>query len=124
MLKKIFNLLTNSVSVSISDSDKKMKFLKVKNGEVEVYNEQGQMLFRFSINRDAISADYNSNLDLIAVTTNKGTVQICNGRGGLLYTIGNRDAVNAKWIDDNVAITTNKGTTEIRTKDGGFIRFF
>ena len=73
-------------------------------------------------NGDAVSADFNSNQTLIAITTVKGKVEIRKDNGTLVRTIGNGDATNARWNGSDIAISTTKGKTELRKENGTLIR--
>ena len=53
---------------------------------------------------------------------NNGKVEIRDDRGKLKRTIGNDDAVSARWYGKDIAIATTKGKTEIRTETGTLIR--
>lgn len=51
-----------------------------------------------------------------------GKVVIRKDSGSLIRTIGNGDAVNAKWYGSDIAVTTNKGKTELRKESGSLVR--
>lgn len=51
-----------------------------------------------------------------------GKVEIRKDSGSLIRTIGNGDAINARWYGSDIAVTTNKGKTELRKESGSLIR--
>ena len=51
-----------------------------------------------------------------------GKVEIRKDSGSLIRTIGNGDAVSARWNGSDVAIRTTKGKTELRKDSGSLIR--
>jgi hypothetical protein len=71
---------------------------------------------------DAVSADFNSDQSLVAITTIKGKVEIRKDNGTLIRTIGNGDATGARWNGTDIAISTSKGKTELRKENGSLIR--
>lgn len=98
-----------------------MNILQVKSGKVEIRKDNGSLV-RAIGNGDALTADFNSNQSLIAITTIKGKVEIRKDNGSLVRNIGNGDAVNARWYGADIAITTNRGKTELRKENGALIR--
>jgi len=98
-----------------------MKIVLVKNGKVELRNENGS-LARTIGNNDAVSADFNNDQSLVVITTIKCKCEIRKENGLLVRTIGNGDATNAKWYGSEIAITTSKGKTELRKENGSLIR--
>jgi hypothetical protein len=98
-----------------------MNILQIKNGKVEIRKDTGSLV-RSIGNGDAISADFNSDQSLVAITTVKGKVEIRKESGSLVRTIGNGDAVSARWHGSDIAITTSKGKTELRKESGSLIR--
>jgi DUF4097 and DUF4098 domain-containing protein YvlB len=59
---------------------------------------------------------------LIVITTNKGKVEIHKESGSLVRTVGNGDAVSARWNGDNIEIHTSRGKIELRKESGALIR--
>lgn len=98
-----------------------MNILKINRGKVEIRKDNG-ILIRTIGSGDAVSADFNSDQSLVAVTTAKGKVGIRKENGILVRNIGNGDATNVRWYGSEIAITTNKGKTEIRKENGLLIR--
>ena len=98
-----------------------MNILIIKNGKVEIRKDNGTLV-RIIGNGDAISADFNSDQSLVAITTVKGKVEIRKENGSLVRTIGNGDATGARWYGSDIAITTKKGKTELRKENGTLIR--
>ena len=98
-----------------------MKILIIKNGKVEIRNENGSLV-RTIGNGDAVSSDFNNDQSLIVITTIKGKCEIRKENGSLVRTIGNGDAINSKWYGSDIALTTTKGKTEIRKVNGSLIR--
>ena len=52
----------------------------------------------------------------------KGKVEICKENGGLVRTIVNGDATNARRHGSDISVTTTKGKTELRKENGSLIR--
>jgi len=98
-----------------------MNILQIKSGKVEIRSTSGTLI-RTIGNSDAVSADFNSNQSLVAITTVSGKVEIRKESGTLVRTIGNGDATNARWYGTDIAVTTNKGKTELRKESGTLIR--
>ena len=98
-----------------------MNILQIKSGKAEIRKENGTLV-RTIGNGDAISADFNSDQSMVAITTVKGKVEIRKENGTLIRTIGNGDATCARWYGSDLAITTNKGKTELRKENGTLIR--
>ena len=53
-----------------------------------------------------------------------GKVEIRKINGSLVRTIGNGNAIDAKWYNNEIAISTDKGKTELRKESGSLIRTF
>jgi len=53
-----------------------------------------------------------------------GKVEIRKINGSLVRTIGNGNAINAKWCNNEIAISTDRGKTELRKENGSLIRTF
>jgi len=98
-----------------------MNILQIKSGKVEIRKDNGSLI-RTIGNGDAVTADFNSDQSLVAITTLKGKVEIRKDNGSLIRTIGNGDATNARWYGSEIALTTNKGKTELRKENGSLIR--
>ncbi|MFL5766073.1 MAG: hypothetical protein ACJ77K_19165 [Bacteroidia bacterium] len=98
-----------------------MNILEIKNGKIEIRKDSGAFL-RTIGGGDAVSAEFNLDQSLIAVTTVKGKVEIRKENGALLRTIGNGDAKSARWHGADLAISTTKGKTEFRKDNGALIR--
>lgn len=98
-----------------------MNILQIKSGKIEIRKDNGSLV-RTIGNGDAVSADFNSDQSLVAITTVKGKVEIRKENGSLVRTIGNGDATNARWHVSDIAITTTKGKTELRKENGSLIR--
>ncbi len=88
---------------------------------MEIRKDNGSLV-RIIGNGDALTADFNSNQSLIAITTIKGKVEIRKDNGSLVSNIGNGDAVNARWYGADIVLTTNKGKTDLRKENGALIR--
>lgn len=97
-----------------------MNILQIKSGKVEIRKSNGSLI-RSIGNGDVVSADFNVDQSLLAITTVKGKVELRKENGSLVRTIGN-DATNAKWYGSDIAITTSKGKTELRKENGSLIR--
>ena len=100
-----------------------MYITQIKNGKVEIRKISGSLV-RTIGNRDAVSADLNSDQSLVVITTIKGKVEIRKINGSLVRTIGNGNAIDAKWYNNEIAISTDKGKTELRKESGSLIRTF
>jgi len=98
-----------------------MNILQIKSGKVEIRKVNGSLI-RVIGSGDAVSADFNTDQSLVAITTAKGKVEIRKENGALVRSIGNGDAINAKWYGSDIAITTNKGKTELRKENGSLLR--
>lgn len=98
-----------------------MKIALVKNGKVELRNENGS-LARTIGNNDAVSAEFNNDQSLVVMTTITGKCEIRKENGLLVRTIGNGDVVLSKWYGADIALKTIKGKTEIRKVNGLLIR--
>jgi len=105
-----------------------MNILKIVNGDIEIRDLNGGYVraIQTQSGRDAVSAEFNSNQTLIAITTKSGNIEIRDSNGGYVREIqtqsGRGDATNARWVGEDIAITTKKGTTELRDKNGYYIR--
>ena len=73
-------------------------------------------------NGDAIDADINNDGTLILVITVKGRVELRKESGSLIRTIGNGDAMGAKFSGADILVKTTKGKTELRKESGSLIR--
>lgn len=51
-----------------------------------------------------------------------GKVEIRKENGNLIRTIGNGDAIDARYYGSDILITTNKGKSELRKNNGSLIR--
>ena len=93
-----------------------MNVLKIDRGNVEIRDARSgahvRTIFQFG---DAVSADFNANQTLIAITRTNKTVEIRDAQNGAhIKSIGNGNATNARWIGDDIAVTTTSGTVELR----------
>ena len=98
-----------------------MNILQIKSGKIEIRKDNGSLVRNIG-NGDALTADFNSDQSLVAITTIHGKVEIRKENGSLVRTIGNGDATNARWHGTDIAITSSKGKTEIRKENGSLIR--
>lgn len=123
MFKKIFNLLTNSVSIeSNSNSNQVFKIAKLEKGIVRILNQHGSPVDSFLCG-DAVSADYNMNKNLTVVLTKKGRVQVHQDHGAIVGSFIVEHIVTAKWAGDNIVVTTTKGLTQLRSQTGTIIKY-
>jgi len=100
-----------------------MNIIIIKSGKVELRKENGSLI-RVIGNGDAVSADFNKDQSIIAITTTRGKVELRKENGSLIRTIGNDVATSAKWIGLEIIINTSKGKTELRKENGSLIRTF
>ena len=98
-----------------------MKITQIKNGKVEIRKNTGSLI-RTIGNGKAVSADFNQDQSLLAVTLSTGKVEIRKDSGSLVRTIGTGNARNARWNGEEIAIETEKGKTELRKASGSLIR--
>ena len=98
---------------------------KVEKGNVVILNEYGGKLRTFHPNSggDAVFVDYNSSNGKILVTTERGTVLLCEESGAHLSVwYGNGSITMARWSGDDVFVQNRNGSCELRTKTGGWIK--
>ena len=96
-----------------------MNILQIKNGKVEIRKDEGNILVRTIGNGDAISTDFNNDQSIIVITTKNGKVEIRKNNGNLIRTIGNGDAINARYYGSDIIITTKSGKNELRNSNNG-----
>lgn len=100
---------------------------KVQNGSVYTLNRYGGQArapFRPSAGGDAIFVDYNPSLDLLVVTTERGTIGLYDTNGGQRSSFSATDAVMARWQGNDILITYKNGSCILHSRYGNKIRWF
>lgn len=100
---------------------------KVHNGCIYTLNRYGgqeRAYFHPSSGGDAIFVDYNPNLDLLVVTTERGIIGIYDTHGGQRRSFGVTDAVMARWQGDEIYIQLKNGRSFLYDRFGGKLRTF
>lgn len=68
-----------------------MNILQLKSGKIEIRKDNGSLIRTIGDGK-AVTAEFNADQTLIAVTTVKGKIEIRKDNGTLVRTIGNGDA--------------------------------
>jgi len=97
-----------------------MNILKFENGTVKILNEKGSVIKRIG-DGDIIDSDIKQDGSRILTTTVGGKVELRNKSGSLIHTLGNREAVTAKFCGSYILITNKNGKKELRNSGGDLI---
>lgn len=73
---------------------------------------------------DAIFVDYNPNLNLLVVTTERGTIGLYDTNGGQRSGFSVTDAVMARWQGDDILVQLKNGSAILYNRYGGKLRYF
>lgn len=98
-----------------------MNVLKLERGRVKIYRTNGVYL-RYIGRDNAVSADFNQDQSLVAITYLNGKVEIYRDNGVYLRQIGHGDAVQARWAGNEIMITRKNGRVELYRDNGSYIR--
>jgi hypothetical protein len=98
-----------------------MSVIKIDNGQVAIYHDNGNLEGILSVT-DVRSAAFSPDESLILVTQNNGYVMLHNRNSynheGIVVT----NAIDAKWSGDDIAVTHQDGRVVLYAKNGNHIR--
>lgn len=97
-----------------------MNILKLENGTINILDENGSVIKRIG-DGDIIDSDLKLDGSRILTTTVGGKVELRNKSGSLIHTLGNREAVSAKFCGSYILITDKNGKKELRNSGGDLI---
>ena len=98
---------------------------KVQNGAVcTLYKYGGQVRAPFhpAMGGNAIFVDYNSNLERLMVTTDRGAIIFYNNYGGAISHFTVKDVTMARWQGDDILVQLKNGKCILYNKYGGMIK--
>lgn len=98
---------------------------KVQNGAVHTLNQYGGQIrapFHPAMGGNAIFVDYNSNLERLLVTTDRGAIIFYNNNGGTISHFTVKDVVMARWQGDDILVQLKSGKCILYNKYGGMIK--
>lgn len=86
--------------------------VKVIKGMVNVF-ENNLLMLRLGAG-DIIHADINHDQTMVLITYAKGHVELRNIDGRFIRTVGNGDALKAKWLGNHITVVRKCGKADLR----------
>lgn len=97
-----------------------MKVLKINNGKVEIYDEEGKC--EKTIERNATDAIFNPDQTYILLSLKNGDLEVMDRKGNHISTFHVDDVVDLKWDDRDVLARVKGDKTEVYDMYGKHIR--
>ena len=105
-----------------------MNHTRIKNGKVELINENGSLIRTiYSNNTAAVDADMSDDGKLIVITLENGSVDLRKDNGSdirTMYMSSSNKATRARFDGENVIITLGNGKSQLTKQNGSPIRTF
>ena len=102
-----------------SQNSKQMSYVKMNGDKVELRTATGS--YTRTITDHAVSAQLNTNGDLVVVVKTDGKVELRKEGGSYVCTITD-NAKDARFLGGDILITKKDGKMELRKQSGAYIR--